>query len=93
MKTIEVEGETIYLKKSFFGWGVINPINIKPIIENGKINWKNINWKNLIAGGHWGKLILVLAFCGILIGAMLEFSNAVQIANECLKNNPLAIIP
>ena len=41
IKEIEIEGEKIFLKKSFLGYGVVHPIKI-----DGKINWKN-----LLAGG------------------------------------------
>ena len=40
---VEVNGETIYLRKSVMGLGIIHPIKM-----NGKIVWKNF-----IAGGNW----------------------------------------
>ena len=85
MKEIEIDGEKIYLTKGVFGWGVINPVKI-----DGKINWKN-----LIAGGSWLKLILVIGFVIIAVGAIFEVSSIFEAANQCLAelNQPEIISP
>jgi len=83
IKEIEIEGERIYIKKSFLGWAVVHPIK-----TDGKINWKN-----LLAGGSWIKLGLVIGFVIIALGAMLEVVTLIKVANECLNLNPLIIIP
>lgn len=73
---IEINGEVVYLRKTFLGWGIIHPI---------KINNK-INWKNLLIGGSWIKLGILIIFLLIILGCLSEYSNAIKIANECLNN-------
>jgi len=73
---ITINNEEIYLKKSgVFGWGVINPYKI-----DGKINWKN-----LLIGGSWTKLIIIIVTILIILGCISEYSTAVKMANECLN--------
>lgn len=79
---VEVGGEVVYLRKTFLGWGVIFP---------WKLNNKII-WKNLIAGGSWIKLILIIIFVIIVIGAMFEVRELVTIANECLNKEVITWI-
>lgn len=72
--------EKVYLKKSMLGWNVVYPIkNI-----DGSINWKNI-----IAGGNWWKLLIPLLFVIFAIGSIVEYTDAVKVANECLAKNQL----
>ncbi len=73
---IEVEGEVVYLRKTFLGWGIIHP---------SKINNK-INWKNLLIGGSWIKFFIIIGIILIILGCLLDYSKAIKIANECLKN-------
>ena len=73
---ITINNEEIYLKKSgVFGWGIVYPYRI-----DGKINWKN-----LISGGSWIKLIIILFAVLIILGGISEYSTAVKMANECLN--------
>ena len=82
-KEIELDGEKVYIRKTkFFGWTVIKPAKI-----DGRIIWKN-----LISGGDWKKLIYSVIFVILMIGAIFEYSNAVNIANDCLLNNTKVII-
>lgn len=84
IKEAIIEGEKIYMKKSpLLGWRIVHPIKI-----DGKINWKN-----LISGGSWYKLVGTIIFVLLMIGAITEYSNAVRIANECLLNKPVIIMP
>ncbi len=84
IKEVEINNEIVYLRKTFLGWGVINPIKI-----NGKINWKN-----LIAGGSWIKLGLILLLVVLITGSIWEYSNTTKIAIECLNQTKLMqIIP
>ena len=75
VKEIEIEGERVFLKKGFLGWSVIHPVKI-----DGKINWKN-----LIAGGNWGNLMIILVFLVICLGAIFEVSDIYNLANQCLN--------
>jgi len=79
IKEIEIEGERVFLKKSFLGYGVVHPIKID----------NKINWKNLLAGGSWIKLILIIVFVLILIGTIFEIRNIYEIASKCLQANPI----
>lgn len=77
IEEVIVNDELVYLKKSkIFGWGVVYPIKI-----NGKINWKN-----LIAGGSWIRLGFIALMILLLIGAIKEYSSALELANNCLEN-------
>ena len=76
---IEIEGDIVYLRKSFLGWSVIFPNKI-----DGKINWKN-----LIAGGSWIKLGFIILIVLLILGSISEYSNAIKVANECLKSKIL----
>jgi len=72
---VRVEGEDIYLRKTFMGWGIIYPYKSD----------NKINWKNLIAGGSWIKLIILIVTIIIILGCVTEYSNTLRIANECLE--------
>ena len=77
------EGEKIYLKKNkILGWSIVHPIKI-----DGKINLKN-----LIAGGSWIKLIIVIVFVLIILGCLSEYRTAVNVANECI-NKTIEFVP
>lgn len=83
IKEVNVDNENVYLKKGWLGWTVVNPI---------KNNDGSINWKNLIAGGSWIKLGLVLFFVFILVNAIIEVHNITVALNECLKLNPVSLL-
>ena len=70
---IELEGETINLKKDFSGWRVIYPIRNED---------KSINWKNLLLGGSWYNLFKILLVVGIIL--FIAFSYKHDMAN-CIK--------
>jgi len=83
IKEIEIDSEKIYLKKNkLLGWSIVHPIK-----ENGKINWKN-----LISGGSWLKLVIVIIFVLIILGCINEYRTAINLANECL-NKTIEIVP
>lgn len=75
MKEVEIDGEIINIHKGKFGWKVVYPIRNKD---------NSINYKNLIAGGNWFNLILIIVFVILAIGSIIEYSNAINTANECL---------
>ena len=81
IKEIEIDSERVFVKKSFLGWKVVYPLKV-----DGK--W---NWKNFLTGGGWINLIITAAFILLLIGAMYEVRNIVNVANECLKLNPITL--
>lgn len=84
IKVVELNGETIYLSKDKFGWHFVAPIYN---LETGKTNWKN-----LIIGASVPRFILTMAFVGILIAAIFEFVNVLNIANECLAKLPFYVL-
>lgn len=73
---VEVNGEKIHLRKDFLGWHQVHPI----MDEDGKLNWKN-----LIAGGSWTKLLIVIVVVLLILGCIYEYSTAIKIANDCLN--------
>lgn len=77
---VEVEGEKILLRKDFLGWHRVYPNRD----ENGKLIWKN-----LIAGGSWIRLFIVVVFVILLILAIIEYSTTTRIALDCLNNSCL----
>ena len=92
IKEIEIDGERIFISKSNLGYKVCYPIKKNINIpfynkEEKKFNWDNINWKNLITGGSWTNVIMIIIFVSIILGAIKEYVYAVNIANECLIKN------
>ena len=83
LEEIEIGNEAVFFRKGFLGWHIVYPIKV-----NGKINWKN-----LIVGGSWIKLILLIVVVLLILGRVWEYSNAVNVANECLSKNPMIILP
>ena len=75
IKEVNIDGEVVYLKKSFLGWSAVKPIKI-----NGKINWKN-----LIAGGSWWNLLIIGFIVVVVLGSVFEYSTTLKVANECLN--------
>ena len=75
IKELKIGGERVFVKKSkIFGWGFVNPYKV-----DGKLNWKNI-----LIGGSWIKLGLLMFILLVIAGAVQEYSAAVTIANECM---------
>ena len=72
---VEIEGEKVYLRKSFLGFKVVYHIK-----TDGKTNWKH-----LIAGGSWWNLLKVAGMVILLLIVVFEYSNAVQTANQCIN--------
>jgi hypothetical protein len=84
IKKIEIDGESLFIKKSkIFGWGFVYPIKI-----DGKLNWKNI-----LIGGSWFNVIKLLVIILLLAGCLNEYSNAINVANECLNKTITVILP
>ena len=80
IKEIEIDGETISVKKGKFGWSVIHPIKDK----DGKIIWKN-----LIAGGNWFNLIKIGLVIVVIIGKLYEYSSNLKFCTKLIKNMTL----
>jgi len=80
---VEVEGEVVYLRKSFLGWGVIHPSKID----------NKLNWKNLLIGGNWIKFFILIGIILVILGCLSEYSNAIKIANECINKDVIQWIP
>lgn len=74
---VKIGEETIYLRESYLGWEVIHPYKI-----DGKINWKNI-----IAGGSWLRLLIMIIIVSIIIGCISEYSTVLKVANDCINNS------
>lgn len=79
---VEVNGEKIYLRKTFLGWGVVYPMKV-----DGKTNWKN-----LIAGGSWIKLAILVFVVGVIVSCLFDYANAIRVANECLEKLSLQTV-
>jgi len=83
IKEVNIEGDRIFLKKNkYLGWTVVNPFKI-----DGKINWKN-----LLIGGNWVRFFIVIMMVILILLAIMEYSNVVKIANECLNNSHTIIV-
>lgn len=84
IKELSIEGERVFVKKSnIFGWGFVKPYKI-----DGKLNWKN-----LLIGGSWFNLFKLVIILIIIFGVTQEYSNAIEIANNCNNNFPKIILP
>jgi len=80
IREIELDGDRIFISKSnLFGYKVVKPIKV-----DGKINWKN-----LITGGSWKNLIFIIILVLLFLGAINEYSQAVNLANDCLLDNQI----
>lgn len=79
LKEVIIDNEKVYLKKDRLGWHVVYPYKI-----DGKINWKN-----LISGGSWFKLGIVIFIIVVVIGCVYEYSLVVKTANDCLNKSSL----
>lgn len=80
-----LENEKVYLKKgTWLGWHIVHPIKN----EDG-----SRNWKNLICGGSWLRLALIIGFVIISLGAIFEAKSLVDLASECVKNKDTIINP
>lgn len=77
---VSIGDERIFLRNDYLGWHTVNPIKI-----DGKIVWKN-----LLAGGNWLKLIIIIFAVLILLGAIVEYTGLLQTANDCINQT---IIP
>jgi len=83
-KEIDIDGERVFVRKKYNGgYRIVHPNKI-----DGKIVWKN-----LIAGGKWNNLLFIAGIVLLLIGSILEYVNAVRIANDCLAQSPFYILP
>jgi len=84
VKELNIEGERVFIKKSnIFGWGFVKPYKV-----DGKIIWKN-----LLIGGSWKKFFVLMIGILIAAGAVYEYSTAVKLANECLNQSVMIILP
>lgn len=84
VREINIDGDRVFISKSnFFGYKVVHPIKI-----DGKIVWKN-----LLSGGSWKNLIFIIILVLIILGAINEYSTAVNIANECLLKEQVINFP
>ena len=76
IKPIEIEGEKIYLRKSnIFGWGVVHP---------NKNDDGTINYFNLLTGGSWIKLFILIAAIVIILGIFYEYSSNLKYCADIL---------
>ena len=75
-KEVFIDGEVVYLKNDFLGWHVTHPIKI-----DGKIDYKN-----LIAGGSWLKLFLIILFVIIMIMAIIEYTESLRFCAELIAS-------
>ena len=82
IKEIEIDGDRIFISKSnIFGYKIVYPYKI-----DGK--W---NWKNILTGGSWWNVIILGVLILLILGAISEYTQAVQVANGCL--NKIQISP
>ncbi|MCH7851033.1 MAG: hypothetical protein IH845_05310 [Nanoarchaeota archaeon] len=70
------EGETVYLKNSYKGWGVVHPI------KNEDGTW---NWFNFWTGGSWWNVLVTVVIILLLLGVVMEFSNIISYYTECFE--------
>lgn len=83
IKEVVVDGELLFLKKSkIFGWGIVYPYRI-----DGEINWKNV-----LIGGLWIRFGMMVGIIILLILASFEYSNTVEMLNQCLNEGPILLI-
>lgn len=69
--------EKIWMKKSMGEWKVVYPITN----EDG-----SINWFNLITGGSWIKLLIVIVIVLMIIGVFYEYTTNLNFCNQLINN-------
>lgn len=79
-KTIEVDGEKIYLKKSGEHFRIVHPI----YNDDG-----SYNWKNLITGGSWFNLLFILFCVVVAIGFFFEYHSNLEICSKLMAQHNL----
>lgn len=79
MEKIEINNESIYLKKGKT-WKVVYPYKN----EDG-----SINWKNLISGGNWFNLVKIGILVIVILLCLNDWSTAIKTANECLNQTKI----
>ena len=75
IKEVMIDDEVVYLRKDILGLHVTHPIKNKD---------GTINWKNLICGGSWLNLILIIIFVLIMIFAIVEYVNSLRYCSELI---------
>ena len=72
-----IDGEIVYFKKDFLGWHVVHP-------------WKNedgtINWFNLLTGGSWLHLLIMVGLVILICLAILEYTSNINVLLNCFDN-------
>lgn len=77
IKSVIIDGEKVFLKKSALGYRVIKPIRN----EDG-----SYNLKNLLLGGSWVNILIIGLIVTIIIGCLWEYSSNVNNLLECIKH-------
>lgn len=77
IEKINLNDETIHLKKSYDGWRVVYPLKN----EDGSYNWFNI-----ITGGSYWKLFTVLLIVAIILGVIWEYHTNLSYCAKVLSN-------
>lgn len=80
---INLNGERIFLRKTFLGWATINPVNKVLKGNNLEPLDKKTNLKNLLIGGSWIKLGIVVFVILVVLGSLWEYRHAVGLFNQC----------
>ena len=80
----EVNGEIVYLKKSFDGWRVVHPL------KNEDGTW---NRKNLLSGGSWWNLVKIGGILLLILLAFYEWSHSLKYCSEFIANHSAMPFP
>jgi len=83
IKSTEIEGERVDLKKDFAGWKVVYPI------QNEDGSW---NYKNLFLGGSWWNLLKVLVIVLMLMFLMFSYYHDSKVFRD-IQENPCEYVP
>lgn len=64
MEKVNIGNDTIYLKKDWLGYRVVEPIVLKNP-ETNKVDWKTWNWKNFLNKKGFITLFIILLILGV----------------------------
>lgn len=81
IREVEVDGETIKVRKSKLGWKVVYPV------------WNDdgsFNWKHAITGKTWWNLTLIIGIVIIFVLAIYEYSMNMQVCEKAIEFYNLA---
>ena len=72
--TIYIDTGVNVVRDKLFGYRIVHPIKNKD---------GTLNWKNLLIGGSWGNLLMVVALVALMVYLVWQYNQDISQAVEC----------